>query len=94
MKPDANGSPRLMIHKENCPMLVKQLRTYRWRQGSESGRNPTDGPMQVLKKNDHAPDSLRYLVFSDANQVGITPEGLRKTRDYRRYGINTKMGDA
>ena len=32
-------------------------------------------------------DALRYLVFSDANSIGTTPEGIRRTRDYRRYGV-------
>ncbi len=87
LKPDSNKRPRLVIHRENCPKLVQQMKTYRWMRGTENGRNPRDAQQSPLKKDDHAVDSLRYLVFSDANTLGITPEGIRKTSDYRRYGI-------
>ncbi len=93
LKPDVNKRPRLIVHKTNCPKLCQQFKTYRWRQGTETGRNPTDARMEPLKKNDHAVDSLRYLVFSDANSIGITPEGVKKTKDYRRYGIQMKEHD-
>lgn len=87
MKPNANGKPRIVIHRPSCPKLVQQMKTYRFRQGTETGRNPTDARPEILKKNDHAVDALRYLVFSDANSIGTTPEGIRRTRDYRRYGV-------
>ena len=87
LKADANGRPRVMIHRKNCPKLTMQMKTYRWMRGADSGRNPTDGRMAPLKKDDHAVDALRYLVFSDANHIGVTPEGIARTKEYRRYGI-------
>lgn len=93
MKPDANGRPRFMVHRPNCPWLVKQLKSYRWRAGTEGGRNPTDAKMAPLKKDDHAPDACRYLVFSEANQTGITPQGVQRTKDYKRYGIRGGQGE-
>ena len=93
MQTNANGKPRLIVQKEKCPKLVEQLRKYRWRAGSERGLNPTDARPEPLKKDDHACDALRYLVFSDANQIGITPEGVRKTQRYRDYGIQFKRNE-
>jgi len=87
MKPDANQRPRLVIHREHCPKLTQQMKTYRWRRGTENGLNPTDARPEPLKKDDHAVDAARYLLFSDANAIGITPEGVRRTKDYRKYGI-------
>ncbi len=79
-----NGKPRLRIHKKNCPNLVREMRTYRWIRGTENGRNPTDSRGVPLKKDDHAVDTLRYLVFSEANAVGTTPEKFRRERETRR----------
>lgn len=90
MRPDSNGRPRLIIHKDNCPNLVKQMKMYRWKKSTGRGYNLQDARPEPVKKDDHAPDALRYLVFSDANSIGITPEGVRKTREYRRYGIQMK----
>lgn len=87
LKPDANHKPRLIIHRGNCPKLTLQMKTYRFLQGAEHGRNPRDAKPQVLKKDDHAVDALRYLVFSEANSMGITPEGVRREKNYNRYGI-------
>lgn len=83
----AMGSPRLRILKSACPNLSRQMRTYRWERSSETGVNPRDAKPQPLKKNDHAVDALRYLVYSEANKQGIVPSAKRRQRDHRRFGI-------
>lgn len=73
------NAPRLFIHGKNCPNLARQMRTYRWERGS-SGINPRDARPQPLKSDDHAIDSLRYLVFSEADIDAMTPSS-GSTRD-------------
>lgn len=87
-----NKRPRLIIHRKNCPNLVREMKTYRWMRGSENGRNPTDARGMPLKKDDHAVDALRYLTFSDARHGGgITPEQFRKTTKPERHGIQLQQ---
>lgn len=81
------NSPRLMIDKASCPNLARELRTYRWEKGSDKGINPRDARPVPLKRDDHAVDALRYLLFSEATKTGIAPESKRRQRDSGRYGI-------
>lgn len=81
------GGPRLFIHKHNCPKLAREMRTYRWKRSSEIGLNPQDAPREPLKKNDHAVDGLRYLVFSEATHSGITPSSMRREDRSRQRGV-------
>jgi len=61
------GRPRIFIAKR-CKHLIDELRKYRWRKS----RKPTEGNFlnpavaapQPLKREDDAPDALRYLVAS------------------------------
>lgn len=53
------GKPRLFIFK-NCPMMIKEFKSYRWKPLTEIGGD-LDGP---IKKNDHALDELRYYIMS------------------------------
>lgn len=89
---NAMKSPRLRIVKANCPNLSRQMRTYRWERGTEDGRNPRDARPQPLKKDDHAVDALRYLVYSEANKQGIIPEVKRRERNTAKYGIQLSKG--
>jgi len=74
LKPDKTlgGQCRLYIHRERCPNLVRQMRTYRWERGSVTGANPRDAKPKPLKKDDHAVDALRYLVYTEAARRGET----------------------
>lgn len=50
---------------KNCPMLIRELRAYRWdtwaNKRSEETKEKKDQPKKV---NDHAVDTLRYIVCS------------------------------
>ena len=88
-----HGEPKLLIHKENCPNLCREMRTYRWERGSDRGLNPRDARPVPLKKDDHAVDTCRYLVFSEASHLGQAPEHVRqKLREQGRYGIQLARG--
>ena len=54
LSPDADGKPHLFVFK-NCKRLIKEFRLYSWSKKST-------GKDQVIKKNDHGLDSLRYLI--------------------------------
>lgn len=47
------GKPKLFIF-ENCPMMIREMKGYRW---ASSG----DGP---IKRDDHAMDDLRYFIMT------------------------------
>lgn len=81
MKPQilVNGrlEPKLLIHKGNCPQLVRQLRTYRWERGFDaSGRmvkNPKNARPVPLKFNDHTCVVAETLVMmADGTEKPIT----------------------
>lgn len=57
--------PRLFIHKERCPYLARQMKTYRWERSSGMGVNPKAARPVPLKNDDDSADALRYLLFSD-----------------------------
>jgi hypothetical protein len=94
LKPDKalGGQPRLFVHKKNCPYLCRTLRTYRWERSNENSLNPRSAKPQPLKKDDHAVDALRYMVFSDANRTGTIPESMERKRDRKRHGVQVAGG--
>lgn len=67
--------PRLFIHRKNCPMLARQMRTYRWENPRLRGINPRDAKRQPLKKDDHA--------CFPAGQIIDTPRGPRPIETIR-----------
>ena len=69
--------PMLIIFKDRCPVLARQMATYRWEKSSGRGTNPKAARPQPLKANDDSVDALRYLVHSD--HTGNT-EGMAAIR--------------
>lgn len=82
-------SPMLFIHKEACPVLARQMRTYRWMNPTEMGINPRDARKEPLKKDDHAVDDLRYMVFSEDRMTGATPQARQRERDDAKHGVRS-----
>lgn len=80
--------PRLFIHRKNCPNLARQMRSYRWLASRQVGINPKDARREPLKKEDHAPDALRYIVFSEAMQQGLTPSSMKREDRSRLHGVH------
>lgn len=81
-----DNQPRLFIHGKNCPNLSREMRTYRWQHHAElNGANASAARMMPVKRDDHAVDALRYLVFTESalqNKKQITSE-RRQTRKSR-----------
>lgn len=66
-KVDENGKAHLYIFKDKCPHLCEELETYRYKEYSEiqeKTRNKSEDP---VKKNDHAVDSLGYMIMTRPN---------------------------
>lgn len=79
--------PRLFIHKKNCPNLARQMRSYRWLKSNIKGNNPKDARREPLKLADHAPDALRYIMFSEAQQQHLTPTAEKREDRSRSHGV-------
>jgi phage terminase large subunit-like protein len=62
---EVDGMPGLLIDKMNCPVLSREMTTYRWMRSTGKGVNPKAARPEPLKKNDDAVDTLRYLIFSE-----------------------------
>ena len=80
--------PRLFIHKKNCPNFSRQMRNYRWLASRQTGINPKDARREPLKKEAHAPDALRYIVFSEAMQQGLTPTSIKREDRSLQHGVH------
>lgn len=65
LKISADGDPMLMIDRDACPNLMREMRTYRWKKSTGKGANPADAKPEPLKKDDHMVDALRYMIFSE-----------------------------
>lgn len=76
--------PKLRIHRKNCPNLVHQMKSYRWKPGFKG---------EPLKENDHAVDALRYLLFSESySSTPMRPTYVAQAVDADRYGIQADFG--
>ena len=50
-----------LYFSERCRNTIREMITLRWPDGSDN-RNPTENP---VKKDDHAPDTIRYILYSE-----------------------------
>ena len=79
--------PMLFIHKR-CKRLIQQMRSYRWKRGSDRGLNPAAPPAQPLKRNDDLVDALRYLLYSERAYSTKPPErAAQKWPSVKRFGV-------
>lgn len=75
---DENKRAHLYIFKDKCPHLCAELQNYRYQEFTEiqeKTRNPSEVP---VKKNDHAVDSLRYMVMTRPNTPQEAPKPLTR----------------
>ncbi len=84
---DGRPQPRLFIDRDKCPNLVRELQTYRRVKSAHTGLNPRDAIDQVLKRDDHGADALRYCTFSEAVMAGMTPSTIARQHSAARHGI-------
>jgi len=75
------GKPKLFIFK-TCPMLIKEIKSYRWKPDAD----------EPIKKNDHAMDELRYFVMTRPEIKDLDSFMPGSNTDARRYDFNTELG--
>lgn len=64
MQLDPEGLPHLYIFKDKCPHLVWEIEHYRYQEYTESTQRKKNESEQPVKKDDHAVDSLRYMIMT------------------------------
>jgi phage terminase large subunit-like protein len=88
------GQPSIFIHRDRCPELARQMRTYRWLRSSGKGLNPRAPRPEPLKRNDDLVDALRYMIYSEASRHSETgPEvDTERRRRFAFYGAEVIPG--
>jgi len=82
MKLGVDGTPSLYIFKDKCPNLVSELTNYRYKELTEANVRNYNDPEEPVKKNDHGPDSLRYMVMTrPISPEMVKPEQTRIQKD-------------
>lgn len=69
-----NGLSNLYIFRDKCPNLCRELVNYRYQELGEGQSKKLNEPEKPVKKNDHGPDSLKYLILTRPAR----PESPRK----------------
>lgn len=81
------NEPGLFIDRIACPILAREMRTYRWKRSSGQGLNPVAAKPEPLKRNDDAVDALRYMIYSDYEYKGHVPQAIERTHENLRHGV-------
>ena len=81
--------PRLFICRERCPHLAEEMTMYRWKTTattSTSNLRQVAAPVP-LKRQDDAPDALRYMVYSVEAGQGTVPGSMRTEQGRSRGSV-------
>ncbi len=73
-KDPRTDTPGIIIDRNRCPKLARQMSTYRWEKSSQRGLNPRSARPVPLKFDDDSVDALRYMIHTDR-----TGEGMKMT---------------
>ncbi len=68
------GISNLYIFKDKCPNLCRELVTYKYKELPEGSERNLNQPEKPVKKDDHAVDSLKYLIMTRPSR----PEAPKK----------------
>jgi len=66
-----NGKSRLYIFKDKCPNLSRELQGYRYKEYTDIQSKTRNDSEEPVKKNDHGPDSLKYMIQTRPNAPAI-----------------------
>ena len=64
-----NGDPKVVIDRDRCPNLIRELQTYVWEK-SKGGKFTRNAAPRPLKRDDHSCDALRYLLHTNSSAAG------------------------
>ena len=75
-----NGIPHMRIMDE-CPILIEQLGLLRWKSYKGKAKDENNKYEEIQKKDDHAPDALRYMatLMPDLQREGPEVEKVDST---------------
>lgn len=77
--------PRLFIFWDKCPNLIREIRKYRYKKQTEKDEMEKNVPDVVVKIDDHAVDSLRYMAMEYLHEPEDPPEEKTKIqKDFER----------
>ena len=75
---DEDKKAHLYIFKDKCPKLCEELLHYRYKEHTEIQSKTRNKSEEPVKKNDHAVDSLRYMIMTRPNTPSRPPEEKTK----------------
>lgn len=86
----ATDEPSFFIDPVRCPVLARQMRTYRWKRSPRTmtSVNPQVAKPEPLKRDDDAVDAARYLVYSDSGAGGNKLTGYRNRPPSGKHGVH------
>ena len=81
-----NGDPKVVIDKDRCPNLIRELQTYVWEK-SKGGKFVRNAAPRPLKRDDHSCDALRYLLHTNSHAAakGSVKGGRIKPKNLHRF---------
>lgn len=64
LKIDDKWESNFYIFKDRCPQLCREFKIYKYKEQSEGQKRTANVSEQVVKKDDHWPDAVRYLAMT------------------------------
>ena len=78
----------LYIFKDKCPHLCTELQTYRYKELTELQEKTHNQSEEPVKKDDHAVDTLRYIVMTRPNAPQKIPREKIRPRIINDFDID------
>lgn len=78
MQLDKDGKAKLYIFKDKCPYLSWEIQHYRYKELSEARERDSNDSEEPVKKDDHAVDSLKYMILTRPSCPKTAPKPLTR----------------
>ena len=72
------GKAHLYIFKDKCPNLCIEMLNYRYKKLTELQEKTRNEPEEPVKKNDHAVDTLGYMILTRPHHPELEPQPLNR----------------
>jgi hypothetical protein len=71
---DSVGKSHLYIFRDKCPNLCRELKKYRYKELTEQTEKTQNSSEEPVKKDDHGPDALRYMIMTRPHSPQEAPQ--------------------